>query len=230
MECFNCHAGMQDIQRHQTYIKHCYTCGAYWFDGGALAAVLSGSGLALEAVQGRRGKAADTCRWCGEQYAPGTTMCAECARPLGYPCPNGHGTMEIIEEQGVELDHCATCEGIWFDGREFLELSRALKEAQGGAAMPRGAESVSTSGLAGCQVCGARVGREALAMQGGLWRCASCAGGAQDAASGEAALAGNIEAWRAQERKDRLVEGAAESVNEILPGSLLGALVRWLDH
>lgn len=227
MECFNCHSPMQGIQRHQIHIEHCYTCGAYWFDGGELTTVLGGSGLDVSQLRSHQpGKEPDTCRWCGRVYAGGTASCEDCARPLGLCCPHGHGMMQIIEEQEIELDQCKTCHGIWFDGREFLELSRALQGAAGGASMA--AKGVSATTLAMCQVCGARTGRDGLAMQGGLWRCTGCQGEVSEAA--DKARAENTAAWRSQERADRLAEGVVESVYDLTPTSLLGALVRWLDH
>ncbi|MBJ95704.1 MAG: hypothetical protein CMP23_14685 [Rickettsiales bacterium] len=49
-------------------------------------------------------------------------------------CPNCSGTLNEIENEGVTLDFCDDCKGLWFDRHEvadYFELSRDLPELDG---------------------------------------------------------------------------------------------------
>lgn len=37
-------------------------------------------------------------------------------------CPNGHGPLSITERQGVEIDYCQQCRGIWLDRGEVDKI------------------------------------------------------------------------------------------------------------
>lgn len=71
-------------------------------------------------------------------------------------CPTCHDVMIVVEQDKIELDHCASCSGVWFDAGE-LELmlerlgldSRALSIAQA-ADLPA---AKSTEKKRRCPVC-----------------------------------------------------------------------------
>jgi len=129
MKCFNCGSAMDVIPRHGVEIDHCYSCGAYWLDGGHLMTIVAKEGLDAARLSTKPpSHPSDTCRWCGRTYAHTDTVCEDCDRPLRYNCPRGHGEMMIIEEQGLELDRCDECAGLWFDGRELHEFLDHLRQ------------------------------------------------------------------------------------------------------
>jgi Zn-finger nucleic acid-binding protein len=37
-------------------------------------------------------------------------------------CPNCDGTLQMSEKQGVEIDYCPNCRGIWLDKGEFEKI------------------------------------------------------------------------------------------------------------
>ena len=37
-------------------------------------------------------------------------------------CPNDKSKLFVLKHDGVEIDHCSKCKGIWLDGGEFQEL------------------------------------------------------------------------------------------------------------
>jgi uncharacterized protein len=39
-------------------------------------------------------------------------------------CPKCQGSMEAVEFQGIEVDRCSACGGLWFDLMEHEELKR----------------------------------------------------------------------------------------------------------
>ena len=41
-------------------------------------------------------------------------------------CPACSKAMIVVERQGIELDYCVECKGIWFDSGELKLLSHAL--------------------------------------------------------------------------------------------------------
>jgi Zn-finger nucleic acid-binding protein len=50
-------------------------------------------------------------------------------------CPHGHGTLLMSERQGVEIDYCPECRGVWLDRGELdkiLERSTAEDEGRAG--------------------------------------------------------------------------------------------------
>jgi len=46
-------------------------------------------------------------------------------------CPNDNVAMQTINRNGVELDICPTCRGVWLDRGELEKIMGAAKEAQG---------------------------------------------------------------------------------------------------
>jgi Zn-finger nucleic acid-binding protein len=49
-------------------------------------------------------------------------------------CPHGHGTLLRSERQGVEIDYCPQCRGVWLDRGELdkiVERSAAEEEGRG---------------------------------------------------------------------------------------------------
>lgn len=57
-------------------------------------------------------------------------------------CPLCAGELETVERQGIELDHCVQCGGIWLDQGELNELIRresfaAVEEGQRALAASR---------------------------------------------------------------------------------------------
>lgn len=45
-------------------------------------------------------------------------------------CPKCQAELEVIEYNGIEIDRCMNCHGIWFDYREEVELGKLKGAAQ----------------------------------------------------------------------------------------------------
>jgi len=54
----------------------------------------------------------------------------------GMDCPKCKAPMMIVEYEGVELDYCAACEGVWFDRDELEQLFEGLGP-EAGQMLPR---------------------------------------------------------------------------------------------
>ncbi len=53
-------------------------------------------------------------------------------------CPKCHASMEKVSFEGVEVDRCAGCRGIWFDFQE----QQQLKGVKGAAAIDAGDKAI----------------------------------------------------------------------------------------
>ena len=52
-------------------------------------------------------------------------------------CPLDNTTLAMVERQGVEIDYCPTCRGVWLDRGELDKIiERANQEANSDAADP----------------------------------------------------------------------------------------------
>ena len=52
-------------------------------------------------------------------------------------CPLDNTTLAMVERQGVEIDYCPTCRGVWLDRGELDKIvERANQEADRGPADP----------------------------------------------------------------------------------------------
>jgi Zn-finger nucleic acid-binding protein len=47
-------------------------------------------------------------------------------------CPRGHGKMEKIKKEGVVIDVCNKCGGMWLDNGEMEKLALMAKKIKGG--------------------------------------------------------------------------------------------------
>jgi PAT family beta-lactamase induction signal transducer AmpG len=93
-------------------------------------------------------------------------------------CPKCRSDMEQIDVEGVEIDRCVTCNGIWFDAGE----AEALRSGKAAAAIDIGDASVGRvhNAVDGyrCPRCGGPVTRMSDSLQRHIWfeKCESCEG------------------------------------------------------
>lgn len=118
-------------QQTVTPLRYCNTCYGFWAAGDALTAGVSSpydDNPALTAVRGPR-----RCRACFGHLKP-DGVCAKCGKSLPpLNCPSCGKTMERTERQGVPLDQCVKCMGVWFDTGEIAAVFK-LQPVQGLAA------------------------------------------------------------------------------------------------
>lgn len=62
------------------------------------------------------------------------------SEPGRYPCPECMSWLQASHDEGVELDLCVECHGIWFDRDELMRLEKRVKKAT-----TRGPEPVRAS-------------------------------------------------------------------------------------
>jgi Zn-finger nucleic acid-binding protein len=49
------------------------------------------------------------------------------------------GNMQMMERQGVEIDYCSMCRGVWLDRGELDKIIERVQAMSGGAAQPQAA-------------------------------------------------------------------------------------------
>jgi len=53
-------------------------------------------------------------------------------------CPHGHGTLLMSERQGIEIDYCPECRGVWLDRGELDKIvERSTGDTESHAPEPR---------------------------------------------------------------------------------------------
>jgi Zn-finger nucleic acid-binding protein len=153
---------MDSVRRRGVVVDHCGGCGGHWFDRGELSAWIEGIGgdpeylldIAPEADPRR-------CRYCGgEDHGDG--VCSVCGKAVALCCPRDGTDLLIVEEQGVQVDVCLKCHGIWFDGDELASIAqRWMAKAGHDIAGPP------------CQACGLP-DSEGRTGGDGTYRCRDC--------------------------------------------------------
>ena len=59
-------------------------------------------------------------------------------RPRGMPCPTDGTQLIMSERQGIEIDYCPTCRGVWLDRGELDKIiERATAEQPAPAPAPQ---------------------------------------------------------------------------------------------
>ena len=119
-----------------TPLWYCTRCYGFWAPEGSIDKGVTGAYMASPALEAL--PAPRRCRACfGRLMTDGT--CTKCGRPLpATTCPAGHGGMEPFEREGVTLDQCRRCHGVWFDMGELalvyhLSPAQALVAADSGS-------------------------------------------------------------------------------------------------
>ena len=46
-------------------------------------------------------------------------------------CPNGHAALQIAERNGVEIDYCPECRGVWLDRGELDKIIDRAEASSG---------------------------------------------------------------------------------------------------
>jgi Zn-finger nucleic acid-binding protein len=121
-----------DGASHGTLVlDHCPRCGGIWFERGEVARLAAHHPDALWSRISRREEAFRPP--CHECHAP-MDRSAECCPACGWDnrllCPECQRPMERRVREGLTLDVCTRCRGVWFDHAELSALwSASLSEA-----------------------------------------------------------------------------------------------------
>ncbi|MDH3716182.1 MAG: zf-TFIIB domain-containing protein [Gammaproteobacteria bacterium] len=93
-------------------------------------------------------------------------------------CPKCKSTMELLTYEGVEVDRCIGCKGLWIDGGEMeaLRIRKAATHIDIGE--PSSATEVRERDKFACPRCSGGMVRMVDLNQSHIWyeKCSSCGG------------------------------------------------------
>ena len=118
------HPPLRKFERHElqtvTPLLYCAACHGFWAAGDSITRGMADPGYVHPALEAAR--APRRCRTCFGHLKPDDT-CTGCGKALPpLNCPQCGKTMDRVKEQGVFLDQCTPCMGVWFDMGEITAV------------------------------------------------------------------------------------------------------------
>lgn len=120
-------------RRRDVVVDRCSRCGGIWFEAGEVQLLRAGSRFDLppEAEQHRA-----KCHACFAVVERDAESCPACGYVNRLECPSCCTPMQRVEHEGVTLDLCRSCTGVWFDRHEIsavwtLALTTAVAKRPG---------------------------------------------------------------------------------------------------
>jgi Zn-finger nucleic acid-binding protein len=111
------------VQPDATVLDYCLRCHGLWFDAGEVPQLRRQSSDVLfqrGLCQGNGKKV--PCHGCHGLIDRNASHCANCGRHNQIDCPVCEKPMDVLEQGGLKLDRCPTCEGIWLDAIELPRI------------------------------------------------------------------------------------------------------------
>lgn len=108
-------------------LDHCERCGGTWFEEGEAAQLARHRPQALHAHVGARREPAapPPCHKCRTPLPREAPQCDACGRRNLLQCPMCETTMTREERDGIAVDHCRACRGVWLDHAELEVVWKA---------------------------------------------------------------------------------------------------------
>jgi Zn-finger nucleic acid-binding protein len=122
--------------RLELVLDHCARCGGVWFGHGEVQQLRRVDANLLWTRIARRTEVHRMqCHHCHAPVLRSASHCPNCRWNLALDCPICARTMNRVEQDGLRLDVCRTCKGVWFDHDELaaiwkLEATALLKRRQ----------------------------------------------------------------------------------------------------
>ncbi|MEK7238948.1 MAG: zf-TFIIB domain-containing protein [Gemmatimonadota bacterium] len=127
-------------------LDHCTRCGGVWFGPGEVQQLASRAPAELWAqIAPRRDAVRPPCHGCGTPLDRDLPRCPACHRANDLACPTCDELMTRRPHQGIALDVCQRCRGIWFDHHELAALWR-LNLAEAARRHSRGTDTLAVGG------------------------------------------------------------------------------------
>jgi Zn-finger nucleic acid-binding protein len=113
-------------------LDYCGACGGVWFDRGEAAALQASSPSGYKWPLAAPAAYSVQCHGCGQAVDRDAGACGSCGRANVLDCPVCHDHMEITTHDGLSLDVCRGCRGVWFDAKELSRIRTAAPLARQG--------------------------------------------------------------------------------------------------
>jgi Zn-finger nucleic acid-binding protein len=124
----------QAAQAQLLLLDHCARCGGVWFEAGEVQRLRCCDGESLWKAIARRSELFRMrCHACHAFIDRDAAACPACGWRNVLDCPICQQPMVTATHQGVRLDACRSCKGVWFDHSELasiwrLELATSLQK------------------------------------------------------------------------------------------------------
>ncbi|HEY0809635.1 MAG TPA: zf-TFIIB domain-containing protein [Longimicrobiales bacterium] len=114
----------------QLVIDHCPRCGGVWFDYGEVQQLRRCAPKVLwEIVAPHTEAHRMQCPDCHTYLGRDDVVCTNCRRLNVLTCPKCAQEMHVAFHEGIRLDACMSCKGVWFDRHELEHIWRIKLEA-----------------------------------------------------------------------------------------------------
>lgn len=125
-------------------LDHCSRCGGVWFEKGEVQLLRRTDATELwRAIVQREGVHSMQCHSCRSHLARSETVCSACGWKVELDCPVCDRPMRIAEQNGLRLDYCTHCQGVWFDHDELTGIWKMEVDA---LVRRRGSRALDTAG------------------------------------------------------------------------------------
>lgn len=103
-------------------IDHCARCGGTWIHRDQAPRLRAQPAAAVRAAITRADEAAFVCHDCHGSMSRDAAYCPWCKRANRLECPECGKEMRRESRQGVTVDVCRGCKGVWLDHHELATL------------------------------------------------------------------------------------------------------------
>lgn len=118
-------SGVQGGTRGVVLLDHCGRCGGVWFEAGEVQRLRGcGAGALWQAIARRDEAFRMGCHGCQAFLERDAESCPACGWRNVLDCPICQQPMDAATHQGVRLDACRSCKGVWFDHDELASIWR----------------------------------------------------------------------------------------------------------
>jgi len=127
---------LKPVRGQNLVLDYCRRCGGVWFDAGEVRALREAQPKGLgSSVELRETAFRMPCHTCHAPMDRDAESCPACGWKNRLDCPICQKTLDRIEKDGLTLDACKPCRGVWFDNHEIaqiwnLEIRRNLPTVQ----------------------------------------------------------------------------------------------------
>lgn len=125
----------------------CPRCGGIWFELGEVQRLRAHPPDALwKLVQQRAEPHRGQCHHCQAIILRNAEKCEACGAANRIDCPSCQRQMDAQTHEGLRLDTCRDCRGVWFDHVELEAVWRLAQTSARGAQPRRGASDAAEIG------------------------------------------------------------------------------------
>lgn len=114
---------LKPVRDHELVLDYCRRCGGIWFDAGEVRALREAQPKGLGgSVELRESAFRMPCHSCHAHMDRDAVACMACGWKNQLDCPACQKPLDRIERDGLALDACKPCRGVWFDNHEIAQI------------------------------------------------------------------------------------------------------------